>query len=286
MLKNFDSYSILKSAPDLYLILDPSLTIIEASDAYLKATMVKREAIVGHKLFEIFPDNPNDPQATGTRNLNRSIQKVLKTKQPHEMRDQKYDIRRPLSEGGGFEERYWRPLNTPALDEQNNVKYIIHRVEDVTELYRLKNLEIETAQRLQLLIENIKDYGIIMLDSNENIITWNTGAEYIIGYKEKDVIGKPIATVFPSVSYNNEFQIARQEGRYEGEDWRQRKNGSRFWANVIVTPLYDIRNHLIGYGKVISDLTVRKEIETAKDEFISVVNHELRTPLTSISGVS
>lgn len=284
MLKDFNSDLILKSAPDLYLILDPSLTILEASDAYLEATKVSREAIIGRKLFEIYPDNPNDPNATGTTNLNRSIQNVLRTKKPHEMRDQKYDIRRPLSEGGGFEERYWRPLNTPALDEQNIVKYIIHRVEDVTELYRLKNLEAENAQRLQLLIENIKDYGIIMLDINENVITWNAGAENIVGYKEEEVISRPLSMIFPNISYKDEFQIAREKGRFVGEDWRKRKNGSRFWAHVIVTPIYGMRNQLIGYGKVISDLTAKKEIETAKDEFISVVDHELRTPLTSISG--
>lgn len=284
MQKEFDSYSIIKSAPDLYLIIDPSLIIIEASDAYLAATMVQREEILGRKIFEVFPDNPNDPNANGTSNLNRSLQKVIKTKKPHQMMVQKYDIRRPLCEGGEFEERYWQPLNTPVLDKDNQVKYIIHRVEDVTELNQLKNLKAENAQQLQLLIENIKDYAIIMLDKKEKVITWNAGAEHIIGFKEEEILGRAISNVFPTIDYESEFKVAREAGRYEAEGWRQRKNGSSFWANVIVTPIYGMRKQLIGYGKVISDLTVRKEIETAKDEFISVVNHELRTPLTSILG--
>jgi PAS domain S-box-containing protein len=100
--------------------------------------MTRREDIVGRGLFEIFPDNPEDPNADGVRNLYASLQRVMASKRPDRMAVQKYDIRRPEQEGGGFEERYWSPLNSPVLDERGEVSYIIHWVEDVTEFIRLK----------------------------------------------------------------------------------------------------------------------------------------------------
>lgn len=135
--------TILQSAPDLYLILNPQLEIVEVSDAYLDATMVKRHDVLGHHIFEIFPDNPNDPLATGTKNLRHSLEIVLTKKIPDTMAVQKYDIRRPLSEGGEFEERYWSPINLPVLGKNNEVQYIIHRVEDVTQFVHLKELGAE-----------------------------------------------------------------------------------------------------------------------------------------------
>ncbi len=127
---------LFESAPGLYLVLTPDLSIIAASDAYLKATMTKREEILGRGLFEVFPDNPEDPSATGTSNLRASLGRVLANRAADAMALQKYDIRRPESEGGGFEERYWSPVNSPVLVD-GEVAYIIHRVEDATEFVRL-----------------------------------------------------------------------------------------------------------------------------------------------------
>ncbi len=133
-----DFRMLFESAPGLYLVLMPDLTIVAVSDAYLRATMTVRHAILGRGLFEVFPDNPDDPGATGTSNLRASLERVLATKQPDTMAIQKYDIRRPESEGGGFEERFWSPVNSPVLDPSGAVAFIIHRVEDVTEFVRLK----------------------------------------------------------------------------------------------------------------------------------------------------
>ena len=130
------------SLPDLYLILNPKFEIVEASEAYLKATMVKREDIMGRSMFEVFPDNPYDLRATGTKNLRDSLNRVLSHKISDTMAVQKYDIRRPEKQGGAFEEHYWSPINSPVLDENNEVSYIIHRAEDVTEFLRLKKEEI------------------------------------------------------------------------------------------------------------------------------------------------
>ena len=133
-----DFQALFQSAPGLYLVLAPDLAILAVTDAYLHATMTKREDILGRGVFDVFPDNPNDPSATGVRNLRTSLQRVLQDKTSDAMAVQKYDIRKPESEGGGFEERYWSPVNSPVLGPDGKVLYIIHRVEDVTGFMRLK----------------------------------------------------------------------------------------------------------------------------------------------------
>ena len=133
-----DFRAVFESGPGLYLLLTPDLKIVAVSDAYLRATMTTRSGILGRHLFDVFPDNPEDPAATGTRNLNLSLQRVLSGKKPDAMAVQKYDIRQPEAEGGRFEERYWSPLNSPVFGLDGEVAYIIHRVEDVTEFIRLR----------------------------------------------------------------------------------------------------------------------------------------------------
>src|SRR5581483_5228543 len=132
-----DFRHLFEHAPSPFLVLTPDLTIVAVTDAYLSATMTKRHEIIGRKLFDVFPDNPGDPQASGVHNLAASLKTVLGTKAEHRMAVQKYDVRRPPEEGGTFEVRYWSPLNCPVLNEAGEVKFIIHRVEDVTELVAL-----------------------------------------------------------------------------------------------------------------------------------------------------
>ena len=139
-----DFRALFEAAPGLFLVLTPDFTIVAVSDAYLKATMTTREAIVGRNIFDVFPDNPADPQATGTRNLRASLTRVLQFRRPDTMAVQKYDIRRPEAEGGGFEERSWSPVNSPVI-EHDAVAYIIHCVEDVTEFVRLEQEGIKLA---------------------------------------------------------------------------------------------------------------------------------------------
>lgn len=133
--------------PNLYLVLTTSFDIVAVSDAYLKATLTQRDQIIGRGLFDVFPDDPDDPGATGVHNLNASLQRVLATARPDSMAVQKYAIRVPEEQGGGFEERYWSPVNTPVIDHQGRIAYIIHRVEDVTEFIRLQqNLQRQSRR--------------------------------------------------------------------------------------------------------------------------------------------
>ena len=136
-----DFRALFEGAPGLYLVLDPDLNIVAVNEAYLTATMTRREDILGRGIFDVFPDNPEDPEATGVGNLRASLRRVREHLVPDTMAVQKYDIRRPPEQGGGFEVRYWSPLNTPVLEGSGRLAYIIHRVEDVTEFVRLKEAE-------------------------------------------------------------------------------------------------------------------------------------------------
>lgn len=122
--------ALFESLPGLYLVLTPDFHIVAVSDAYLKATQTRREIILGQGLFEVFPDNPDDTEATGTSNLRASLERVLATRASDTMAIQRYDVRNPA---GQFEVRYWSPINSPVLGVDRSVEYIIHRVEDVTE---------------------------------------------------------------------------------------------------------------------------------------------------------
>jgi PAS domain S-box-containing protein len=127
--------NLFESLPGLFLILTPDLKIVSASDAFLKATMTRREDMVGRGVFEVFPDNPEDKDATGVTNLRASFERVRQTAAPHTMAIQRYDIRRP---DGTFEARFWSPINSPLLGPDGGIEYLIHRVEDVTEYMQRK----------------------------------------------------------------------------------------------------------------------------------------------------
>lgn len=123
--------------PYLVVLPDKDFTIVEVNRAYLRATSRKRAGLIGSKLFDAFPDNPETPHADASKNLRASLERVMQSGKADSMALQRYDIVRPASQGGGFEERYWSPVNTPVLSPTGEVVYIIHRVEDVTSVVRL-----------------------------------------------------------------------------------------------------------------------------------------------------
>ena len=151
-----DFQTIFDSLPGIYLVLKPDFTMVAANQARYKATLSTPEGTLGRNLFDLFPDNPNDPAATGVANLKASLKRVLQTKKPDTMAVQKYDIPRPESEGGGFEERYWSPMNSPVLNAKGEVAYIVHRVEDVTEFVRLKQKGAEQGKLAEELQDKVR----------------------------------------------------------------------------------------------------------------------------------
>ncbi len=138
-----DFKALFEHSPLACLVLSPDLTIVAVTQRYLRDTMTSCEQIIGRRLFDVFPDNPDDMGATGVSNLRASLERVIQEKRSDTMAVQKYDIQRPGSEGGGFEVRYWSPINTPVV-VAGRLTYIIHAVEDVTEFLREKG---ETAQQ-------------------------------------------------------------------------------------------------------------------------------------------
>jgi len=305
-----DFQSFFESVPGLYLVLTPDFSIVAVSDAYLRATMTNRDDILGKGVFEVLPDNPDDPGATGVRNLRASLRRVLTEKCPDTMAVQKYDIRRPESEGGGFEERYWSPVNAPVLAPDGEVSYIIHRVEDVTDFVRLKEQESQqikqteelrtrteqmeseillrvrelqeanqklkatnqelalSEERFRLLVAGVKDYAIFMLDPAGRVSTWNEGAQRIKGYTSEEIIGQQFSRFYTredieSGKPDHELKIAASEGKSEDEGWRVRKDGSQFWANVVITAVRNRNGDLLGFSKVTRDFTERKKTEEA-----------------------
>ncbi|HEX2543383.1 MAG TPA: PAS domain S-box protein, partial [Ramlibacter sp.] len=129
-----------------------------------------------------------------------------------------------------------------------------------------KRPENVSDQRLQLLIEAVTDYGIFMLDPEGHIISWNTGAQKLKGWTRDEILGKHFSIFYPQEAVSTgwpqeELRLAKLRGRFEDEGWRLRKDGSRFWANVVITALFGPMGELSGFAKVTRDLTERRRHE-------------------------
>ena len=141
-----DFRALFESLPESYMVLDPDLVIVAASDAYLRDTLTRRAEIVGKGVFEVFPDNPADSETTAVSNSRASFNRVRQNLVADTMAVQRHDIRTPGS-GGRFETRYWSPVNSPVLGPDSRLTYIIHHVEDVTAYVELAE---EHSERRQL----------------------------------------------------------------------------------------------------------------------------------------
>ena len=198
-------------------------------------------------------------------------------------------IERPIADSGA-----------PIRDAHGATRGAVLVFRDVTEERRAGDALRQSEEKLRLMIASISDYAIFMLDPQGRVASWNPGAEKITGYSEREIIGVNFSHFFTSEDAANgrpaqELATATAHGRFENEGWRTCKDGSRFWAGVVIAPMYDSAGSLVGFVKTTRDLTQPRRMEEERirlaqaqeavrlrDEFLSIASHELKTPLTAL----
>ena len=176
-------------------------------------------------------------------------------------------------------------------------KWVLDRTAGrILEVNREITEQIATSERYRLLVDSVTDYAIFLLDTNGRISSWNEGARRIKGYEEHEILGTHFSAFYPQEDIDagkpeRELRMARESGHVEDEGWRVRKDGTRFFAMVVITALYDPSGRLTGYAKVTRDITARQlerqhllDLERSKSAFLNLVAHELRSPLTVLRG--
>jgi PAS domain S-box-containing protein len=218
---------------------------------------------------------------------------------------------------GAADDRRLQATFAPVRDSSGRALYLFLQVQDVTAERAATEQLRRSEERFRLLVEAVEDYAIFMLDPTGRIISWNAGAQRSKGYTSEEIIGQHFRVFYPPGEQarqhpEHELRIALREGQYEEEGWRVRKDGSRFWANVLITAVFNEAGEHIGFAKVTRDTTERKRaleereraaqalaaanteleslnrrLQQATDDqaqFLAVTAHELRTPIGVLSG--
>jgi PAS domain S-box-containing protein len=220
--------------------------------------------------------------------------------------------------------RFWaNTVITPLRAPDGSLQGFAKVTRDMTRHREAEERLRQSEELFRLLVESVKDYAIFLLDPEGNIVTWNEGARRLKGYEREEIVGRHFSTFYPESDKLAgkpawELEQAKANGSVEDEGWRIRKDGTRFWANVVITAVFDDQKHLRGFAKVTRDFTDRVEKEAtqhalieqrearlqaeeerrraeasyrvaqeanrAKDEFLMTLSHELRTPMTAILG--
>ena len=176
--------------------------------------------------------------------------------------------------------------------ETANGSIVLSFVRDVSFQRKAQEALRRSDQQLRSIVDGVKDYAIFLLDPKGYVATWNPGAERIKGYSADEIIGKHFSIFYPDDDSerrkpDEQLRIARAKGKSEVEGWRIRKDGSRFWANVVITPIFDGHNELTGFAKITRDFTDRKRAEEALMLQLSTVllaNVDIRKMLSAISA--
>jgi PAS domain S-box-containing protein len=190
--------------------------------------------------------------------------------------------------------RFWASIVITAIrDADGTLRAFFKITRDLTERWQADEALRLSEERFRLLVECVLDYAIFVLTPEGNVATWNRGAQRMKGYESSEILGRHFSTFYPPDALAQgkpewELEQAIEYGRVEDEGWRIRKDGTRFWANVVITALREKDGRLVGFAKVTRDLTQRRRIEELqeadhkKNQFLAMLSHELRNPLAPI----
>ncbi|KAL2795275.1 hypothetical protein BJX66DRAFT_171341 [Aspergillus keveii] len=272
---------IYRRTPTPTIVLDASMTVVEVSDSHLALSGKTRQSLLRTTIGDIDSaviPAPNIPTLYGALRAACStkevqvIERILSTdKVLHNLRV------------------------TPIFDDSNLLYIVLEALRLSEETYSTQHAYMNETYRI--LVDTVKDYAIFMLDTHGNITTWNSGAAILKGWKTEDIIGRNFSVFYSpedrkAEKPNRALAVCLREGRMEDEGWRYRRDGSRFWANVLITPIHQFGQH-VGFVKVTRDLTERKEAEARmiaafeessrlKTDFLANISHEIRTPMNGM----
>jgi PAS domain S-box-containing protein len=264
-----DFGSLFSALPSPVLVLAPDaprFTIIDVNQAYLAATMRRREDLLGLGVFEAFPDNPDELGATGVRNLRSSLERALSSGESDLMAVQKYDIPAP---DGGFEERWWDPVNTPLLDANGTVLALLHQVTDVTHRVQAEAASRQSEARLHALVDQAWA-GIAQVDLNGRFTEVNDRYCDMVGRSREELLGR----LMQDITHPDDlpanlplFQAAAEQGTpFDIEKRYVRPDGSPIWVRNSVYAVRGKDGRVESIVAVSIDLTIRHAAEAAMRE--------------------
>jgi len=268
-------------SPVAGLLLDPSLRILTISATYLSLFNLTASDCIGLNVYTHVENHSIKP---GVAPLQDVIDTAVRT--------------RAMYAKSGIEactlpQTFWSLRAVPIFDA-DKLLYVSAEFADITEEHLKRQAALDTDDTYRILVETVKDYAIFMLDVHGNVRTWNAGATLLKGYTPNEIIGRHFSTFYSASDVaagkpQLELETCLRDGKVEDESWRYRKDGTRFWANVIMTSIYRDGTH-IGFSKVTRDLTERKAVESRlinayeesaklKSAFLANISHEIRTPM-------
>ena len=274
---------IFSLSPIPTIVLNASCTIAQVSKGFCDVSGILNSDCVGSQLSVLIETQIPFLDAT---TLQDEIKQALITRQP-----------RTTEPAQSLDDTFWRTRVNPIYETSGELIYIVLEFEDVTaDCVNVQSLydQLQEANIYRLLVNTVKDYAIFLLDSTGHVVTWNTGAGILKKYSAQDVIGRHFSMFYGEEDKaaripDMELEVAIREGKFEDSGWRYRKDGSRFWANVLITPSYrdDV---LVGFTKVTRDMTERhaaearlvaeyEEASKLKSQFLANMSHEIRSPM-------
>lgn len=282
-----DYRALFEAAPGHFLVVtpdEPNFMVVAATDSYLMVAGKTREELVGRSLFELFPGGPDPSHADTMEALRVSLRRVLATGQPDTMPVQRYDLPRSGMQDGSLEERHWSPVNSPLLNTDGQVLYIVHRVEDVTERLRADRLEAlrSSEERLRRALE-IDTVGVTFFDLEGNLHYCNDAFLRMSGYSRQELPlrwEKLTPDEWMPVTHHIAQQLVASGTATPYEKESIRKDGSRWWG--LFAPRMLSEREAVEF---VLDITQRRQAEKEREEVDRVLDRraaELEAVLASL----